>query len=135
MGSDAPIKLRIPRQDLETFSLFPLDAHAARSWARGLPVTNTHTAVSQLRHALSDLNRTRVAPEVAGPFEHEERHPAIHRIVIHQEDAPPRGWGCRVGRLVLRARIGHLTGNGIDGRSDAFDGVGLRVSDPHGGRG
>ncbi len=64
MGSDAPIKLRIPRQDLETFSLFPLDAHAARSWARGLPVTNTHTAVSQLRHALSDLNRTRVAPEV-----------------------------------------------------------------------
>jgi hypothetical protein len=38
MSSNAPIKLRIPRQDLQVFDLFPLDGHAASSWAQSLPV-------------------------------------------------------------------------------------------------
>jgi hypothetical protein len=57
MSSNAPIKLRIPRQDLQVFDLFPLDGHAASSWAQSLPVANTGAVVSQLRHALHDLNR------------------------------------------------------------------------------
>lgn len=58
-----PIKLRIPRQDLEAFRLFSLDAHAARAWAQSLPVTNTVAVVSQLRQALGDLNRVGLKPE------------------------------------------------------------------------
>ncbi len=64
MSSNSPIKLRIPRQDLQAFSLFTLDAHAAREWAQGLPVTNTTAVVSQLRQALGDLNRFGLKPEV-----------------------------------------------------------------------
>jgi hypothetical protein len=63
MGSNAPIKLKIPRQDLQTFDLFHLDNHAARAWAQSLPVTNTGAVVAQLRHALQDLNRVALPAE------------------------------------------------------------------------
>jgi len=63
MSNNAPIKLSIPRQDLQDFDLFPLDTHAARGWAQSLPVTNTSAVVSQLRHALRDLNRVRLPAE------------------------------------------------------------------------
>ncbi|MDH3992306.1 MAG: hypothetical protein OEV47_05320, partial [Gammaproteobacteria bacterium] len=63
MVSKAPIKLKIPKQDLQQFSLFELDEGAARDWAQSLPVANTQSVVQQLRHALSDLNHVEMSPE------------------------------------------------------------------------
>jgi hypothetical protein len=64
MLSNAPIKLKIPRQDLQDFSLFQLNADAAHTWAQSLPVTNTRSVAQQLRRAISDLNHVKFAPEV-----------------------------------------------------------------------
>jgi len=64
MVSNAPIKLKIPRQDLQDFSLFQLNARATHTWAQGLPVTNTRSVAQQLRHAINDLNRVELAPEI-----------------------------------------------------------------------
>ncbi|MBN7799080.1 GTPase [Parahaliea mediterranea] len=61
MSENPPIKLRIPRQDLAAFELFPLDADSARQWAHALPVTNTRLSVSRLRDAVRDLNRVQIA--------------------------------------------------------------------------
>jgi hypothetical protein len=63
MVSNAPIKLKIPRQDLQDFPLFQLNVDAAQAWARSLPVTNTRSVAQQLRQAIGDLNRVRLAPE------------------------------------------------------------------------
>jgi len=63
MTDSATIKLRIPSQDLQQFSLFQLDDDAARAWARGLPITNTQSVVQQLRQALGDLNQIKLTPE------------------------------------------------------------------------
>jgi len=64
MSNNAPIKLRIPEQDLEHFSLFKLTAEAADTWARSLPVANTKQVVQQLRQALEDLNRVVLSPDI-----------------------------------------------------------------------
>jgi hypothetical protein len=64
MLSNAPIKLKIPRQDLQDFSLFQLNADAAHTWAQSLPVTNTRSVAQQLRQAINDLNHVKLAPEV-----------------------------------------------------------------------
>ncbi|MCB1676563.1 MAG: hypothetical protein KDI01_09740 [Halioglobus sp.] len=64
MVGSTPVKLKIPRQDLAAFNLFPLNAEAAQSWAQGLPVTNTRAVVQQLRQALGELNRIALAPEL-----------------------------------------------------------------------
>mgnify|MGYP001824275118 CR=1 FL=1 len=64
MSSDTPIKLRIPRQDLQAFTHFPLDEDAALTWSQGLPITDTRSVVHQLMHAVGDLNRVRLGPEV-----------------------------------------------------------------------
>jgi hypothetical protein len=64
MVSNTPIKLKIPRQDLSDFTLFPLSTEGAQTWAQGLPVTNTGSVAQQLRHAIGDLNRVALAPEV-----------------------------------------------------------------------
>ncbi len=58
MSDIAPVKLRIPRQDLDQFGLFPLTVEGAAAWARELPVIKTREAVQQLREALDRLNRT-----------------------------------------------------------------------------
>lgn len=64
MINRAPIKLRIPEQDLEEFSLFDLTADAAIIWAQSLPVANTKQVVQQLRRAIEDLNRLVISPDV-----------------------------------------------------------------------
>ncbi len=64
MSNSAPIKLRIPEQDLEHFSFFDLTAEAADTWAQSLPVANTKQVVQQLRQAMEDLNRVEIAPDV-----------------------------------------------------------------------
>jgi hypothetical protein len=64
MINSAPIKLRIPEQDLEDFSLFDLTADAAILWARSLRVANTKAVVQQLRQAIEDLNRLVISPDV-----------------------------------------------------------------------
>ena len=64
MVSNTPIKLKIPRQDLSEFTLFPLSTEGAQTWAQGLPVTNTGSVAQQLRQAIGELNRVSLAPEV-----------------------------------------------------------------------
>ncbi|GAB3284710.1 GTPase [Parahaliea aestuarii] len=62
MSENAPIKLRIPRQDLTQFKAFALDAGAAGNWAKGLPTSDLRVAVSQLRETVGELNRVELAP-------------------------------------------------------------------------
>lgn len=64
MSTDTMLKLRIPAQDLQKFEFFELSAEAARSWAQALPTTSSSQVAEQLRTAISQLNRTRVAPEL-----------------------------------------------------------------------
>mgnify|MGYP003663256700 FL=1 len=63
MAGEAKIRLTIPRQDREAFSLFRLNAVAAREWALQLPVTRIQSAAQQLADALIELNRCRIPPE------------------------------------------------------------------------
>ncbi len=63
MSDRAPVKLRIPRQDLDHFSLFTLSVEGAQSWTNALPVTNTREAAQQLRLAISELNRVALPAE------------------------------------------------------------------------
>lgn len=64
MSSDAPVKLRVPRQDLQALDAFQLTVHAAQDWAQGLPVTNARQVGRQLRDVLAQLNRVEVRPEL-----------------------------------------------------------------------
>ena len=64
MSRDTPIKLRIPRQDLQEFDLFPLSVEGAQDWARGLPVTKANQVSQQLHTVLSQLNHIELAPEL-----------------------------------------------------------------------
>ncbi|MEQ9464770.1 MAG: hypothetical protein RJQ10_13995 [Haliea sp.] len=63
MVDKAPVKLRIPRQDLDHFDLFPLTQAGAQSWTNSLPVTNTREVAQQLRLALGELNRVAMPAE------------------------------------------------------------------------
>jgi len=57
MTDKAPVKLRIPRQDLDTHSLFSLTLEGVQSWTNALPVTNTRDVAQKLRVAIEELNR------------------------------------------------------------------------------
>lgn len=64
MSTDAPIKLKFPRQDLAQINLFQADEAAARAWAGELPVANPRNVAQQLLQAVSELNRHPLAPEL-----------------------------------------------------------------------
>jgi hypothetical protein len=64
MTKSTPIKLRIPEQDLQEFSLFQLSVDAAQIWAQNLPVTNAKVVVQQFRQAISELNRVVISPDL-----------------------------------------------------------------------
>jgi cyclic-di-GMP-binding protein len=64
MSRNMPIKLIIPRQDLQDFDFFELSADAARLWAQNLPAASTHTVAQQLREVTTQLNRLELAPEL-----------------------------------------------------------------------
>jgi len=64
MSDTTPIKLRVPRQDLAEFSLFPLSPEGAQQWTQSLPVANTRMVVAQLREAVRDLNRVEMAVDL-----------------------------------------------------------------------
>jgi hypothetical protein len=64
MSSDTPVKLRIPRQDLQDFDFFALTAEAARQWASALPVTSSSQTAQQLHTVVSRLNRVELTPEL-----------------------------------------------------------------------
>lgn len=64
MDEQTTIKLTIPRQDFTGEPLFRPDVAGASEWVQRLPVTNTNSLVQQLGQALSDLNRTKLTPEV-----------------------------------------------------------------------
>jgi cyclic-di-GMP-binding protein len=57
MTDKTPVKLRIPRQDLDAHSLFSLSLEGAQSWTNALPVTNTREVAQKLRQAIEELNR------------------------------------------------------------------------------
>ncbi len=63
MAGHSKIRLTIPRQDLDEFTLFELRAEHASDWAGSLPVSNTHRLAEILSRALTDLNRTQMPPE------------------------------------------------------------------------
>lgn len=63
MTEKQPVKLRIPRQDLDTHSLFSLTPQGVQSWTSALPVTNTREVAQQLRLALGELNRVALPAE------------------------------------------------------------------------
>ncbi len=62
MADQAPIKLQLPGQDLDTFDLFELSAEGAHRWVQELPVANPRRSVQQLQQALKQLNRLQLAP-------------------------------------------------------------------------
>jgi hypothetical protein len=64
MEDQPTIKLKIPRQDLTTASLFQPNIQAVRSWAESLPIADTNSSVQLLGQALNDLNRIKISPEV-----------------------------------------------------------------------
>lgn len=68
MAARTPIKLKIPRQDLQVFRLFELKPDPARAWAQALPVTDIRTVVEELDRCLHDLNRVRLSPEARYPI-------------------------------------------------------------------
>lgn len=90
MGTNTPIKLRIPRQDLQDFNFFELTADAARQWAHNLPVANTRAVAQQLREAISQLNRLELAPELRYEIMEELRPgllvalPNLSRLFLNQ---------------------------------------------------
>lgn len=63
MTDKAPVKLRIPRQDLDKHSLFPLTLEGVHSWTNALPVTNTREVAQQLRDAIGELTRVTLSAE------------------------------------------------------------------------
>ncbi|MDO8860942.1 hypothetical protein Q6D67_04435 [Haliea sp. E1-2-M8] len=63
MTDKAPVKLKIPRQDLDQHSLFPLTLEGVQSWSNALPVTNTREVAQQLRVAIGELNRVTLPAE------------------------------------------------------------------------
>jgi len=64
MSRNTPIKLKIPRQDLQDFEFFELSAAAAANWVQNLPMSSAGAASQQLRQVVSHLNRVEVAPQL-----------------------------------------------------------------------
>ena len=63
MNNEALIRLKLPRQDLAEFSLFPTNETAVRAWASELPVANPRSVAQQLLQAINELNRHPLSPE------------------------------------------------------------------------
>jgi hypothetical protein len=61
MNNKASIELQLPEHDLTTFSMFELNQAAAQSWAQNLSVTSTKQAALQLKIAIEQLNRVKMA--------------------------------------------------------------------------
>lgn len=80
MSSDTPVKLRIPRQDLQDFDLFPLSAEGARNWALALPITSSSQVAQQLNTVLVQLNRVELSPELRYNILEELRRPLLVAI-------------------------------------------------------
>lgn len=57
MTQNRPIKLRLPRQDADTFEHFTLDPVVALAWSNRLPQAQAQRASQQLREVLDNLNR------------------------------------------------------------------------------
>ena len=77
MGRDTPVKLRIPRQDLQDFDFFPLSAGGARNWALALPATSSSQVAQQLIAVLEQLNRIELSPELRYNISEELRRPLL----------------------------------------------------------
>lgn len=77
MSDHAPIKLRIPRQDLAECTIFRANAEGANAWAQNLPVANTKRVMQNLRIAISELNRVEIAPDIRFDIM-EELRPSLH---------------------------------------------------------
>tara|TARA_R110001599_G_scaffold353459_1_gene592466 strand:+ start:169083 stop:170912 length:1830 start_codon:yes stop_codon:yes gene_type:complete len=77
MSIDPPVKLRLPRQDLQGFDAFPLSAAGARNWVLALPATSSSQVAQQLAAVLGELNRIELAPELRYNILEELRRPLL----------------------------------------------------------
>ncbi len=77
MSSETPVKLRLPRQDLEDFDFFPLSVEGAQTWAHALPVTSSSQVAQQLGAVIARLNRLELAPELRYGIMEELRSPLL----------------------------------------------------------
>lgn len=57
------IRLKIPRQELDSSTFFGSDASTAKTWVANLPITNIGQTTRLLFQALSELNRVRMLPK------------------------------------------------------------------------
>ena len=62
MNSQEPIRLRVPRQELERSSHFRDDGSAVDQWISELHMANLGQTTKKLYEALSELNRVRILP-------------------------------------------------------------------------
>lgn len=62
MSSSAPIRLKIPRQELDSSRFFATDEAAVSDWIAALPMANLGHTTRQLYQALSELNQVRLVP-------------------------------------------------------------------------
>ena len=66
MAANSKIRLTIPRQELEEFSLFEPTASAALVWAQSLPVANTRTVADLLGRTIAELMARAAGPAKPG---------------------------------------------------------------------
>ncbi len=62
--SSNPIRLRLPQANLQRFTVFELSPEGAQGWVDSLPLANSRLAAQHLRHAINDLNRFDLSPEL-----------------------------------------------------------------------
>lgn len=62
MTSPAPIRLKIPRQELDGSRFFATEEQAVSDWIAALPMANLGHTTRHLYQALSELNRVRLLP-------------------------------------------------------------------------
>lgn len=62
MSDQGPIKLKVPRQELDRSSYFDCEEQAVSQWIADLPIANRGKTTRQLYLALTELNRVRMLP-------------------------------------------------------------------------
>jgi hypothetical protein len=64
MSAPNSIKLNIPEQDLTRLTFCDANVRSIQSWVDGLPMTNIGETSKRLYHAIIELNRLRLTPQV-----------------------------------------------------------------------
>lgn len=62
MSNQDPIRLKVPRQELDRCQYFACDEEAVRQWVEQLPIANLGQTTRQLYQALLEFNQVRLLP-------------------------------------------------------------------------